>query len=152
MCVCVCVWQSVSLSSPSGVIKAGTNHPERSLPSSSIHPFPSLPPPPHSLALIQKKHQIYPHKTCAANRIAPAAAAQPIKLAYLVPIIPSCPPTSTTEPWMAAVHHGTGSEHNGRQHGSSGNIIMPSVHTHTHKHTHTQQKHHVSSAGATLPS
>ncbi len=107
----------------------------------------SLPPPFPSLTLsiplshsYTEKASNLPHKTCSANRIALAAVVQPIILAYLVPIIPSCPSTST-EPWMAAVHHGTGSEHNGRQQGSAGNIIMPSKHTHA-------RRHHVSSAEA----
>lgn len=84
--VCVraqgCALEAVSLSSPSGVIKARTSHPERSpFLTHSVLP-PSDRGPPSNLL----------HKTSSTNCTLPVGAARPIKVSYLVPIIPSCPP------------------------------------------------------------
>lgn len=103
VCVCVCVWggggQSVSLSSPRGVIKAGTNHPQRSR-CSSIHPFP------HPLSLvpasdrrpgcqisrkIKIKSRILTHK-CWIK------LALQIKFGCSIPIIPPAVPLHTPNP------------------------------------------------------
>uniref|UniRef100_A0A0S7EW16 PPUP8344 n=1 Tax=Poeciliopsis prolifica TaxID=188132 RepID=A0A0S7EW16_9TELE len=78
----VCAFEAVSLSSPSGVIKARTSHPERSpFFTHSVLP-PSDTGPPSNLL----------HKTSSTNCTLPVGAARPIKVSYLVPIIPSCPP------------------------------------------------------------